>query len=136
MPYTIKLIALECFSAEEVDGDEVYLKLNGSVIWKADPDKLIHHPDAPHHVSQFDFANGRKLTAEGWLPMMPYNPDDFIFKDQTGGSVVQLWDADVLTNDDLLGQTPIDETQAGGGHISVVFRRLGGHYRLTYQVEV
>ena len=43
--------------------------------------------------------------------------------------------ADVLTQDDLLGQTPIDASQASGGHISVIFQRDGAHYRLTYQVE-
>ena len=31
-----------------------------------------------------------------------------MFKDQTGDSVLELWDTDVLTSDDLLGQTPID----------------------------
>lgn len=136
MPFTIKLVALECFKAEEVDGDEVYIKLDGSKVWEATPDKMMPVPDQEHRVSHFDFAGARKRARDGWIPLMPYNPGSFIFKDQSGDVVLQLWDADVLTTDDLLGQTPIDESQASGGNISVVFQRLGAHYRLTYKVEV
>jgi len=59
---------------------------------------------------------------------MPYNPDLFVSKN-SWNRVLQLWDADTLTSDDLLGQTPIDETQGGGGNIfSFVFQRLGAHF--------
>lgn len=136
MSYTIRLVSLECFKAEEIDGDEIYLKLNGAKVWAAAPDKMA--PIAVDHASvrQFDFVGGRKQTAAGWVPLMPYSPDNFTFKDQNGTAVIQLWDADTLTSDDLLGQTPVDATQGGGGNISVVFQRLGAHYRLTYKVEV
>ena len=136
MTYTIKLISLECFKAEEIDGDEVYLKLNGAKVWEASPDKMTPLAVAHDSVRHYDFAGGRKQTGEGWIPLMPYNPDLFVFKEQLGPAVLQVWDADTLTSDDLLGQTPIDETQGGGGNISVVFQRLGAHYRLTYKVEV
>ena len=135
MTYTIKLIGLECFKTEELDGDEVYIKLNSEKVWEANPDKLGAHFEGSDWVSQFDFAGGRKLTHLGWVALTPYNPEEFVFKDQAGGSVLQLWETDTLTSDDLLGQTPIDATQASGGNISVVFRRLGADYRLTYKVE-
>ena len=135
MAYVIKLIGLECFTAEEIDGDEIYVKLNGTKVWQAHPDKMTHVPKDDHHVNQYDFVKGLKHTHAGWIPMMPYNPDEFVYKDQSGRSVLQLWDADVLTSDDLLGETPIDQSQASGGNISVVFRRAGAHYRLTYKVE-
>jgi hypothetical protein len=136
MTYTIKLVGLECFRAEEVDGDEVYIKVNGAKVWEATPDKMLPVPEFEGIVSHYDFAGARKHTHDGWIPLMPYVPGHFVFKNQTGDSVLQLWDADVMTSDDLLGQTPIDETQASGGNISVVFQRLGAHYRLTYKVEV
>ncbi len=135
MTYTIKLVGLECFKAEEVDGDEIYVKLNGAKVWEAQPDKMSYAVTESHHVNQFDFAGGRKHTRDGWVPLMPYNPGAFVFKDQSGDLVLQLWDADLLTSDDLLGQTPIDASQASGGNISVVFQRAGAHYRLTYKVE-
>jgi hypothetical protein len=136
MPYTLKLLGLECFRAEEIDGDEIYVTLNGVRIWQAHPDRMGPPPAVAGRVSHFDFAAGRKLTAQGWIPMMPFNPSEFTHRHLTDAASVQLWDADTLTSDDLLGETPIDESQAGGGSISVVFQRLGAHYRLTYKVEV
>ncbi|MBI1258731.1 MAG: hypothetical protein GC204_14780 [Chloroflexi bacterium] len=135
MAYSIRLVGLECFKTEELGGDAIYLKLNGEKVWESNPDKLGAHFEDSAWVSQFDFAGGRKLTSLGWVALTPYNPEAFIFKDQTGGAVLQLWETDTLTRDDLLGQTPIDAAQASGGNISVMFRRLGADYRLTYKVE-
>ncbi|HVU10980.1 MAG TPA: hypothetical protein VHD90_06865 [Phototrophicaceae bacterium] len=134
--YTIRLIALDCFTAEELDGDEIYIKLNAAKIWEARPDKMSHALIRAAQVREYDFAQGRKLTHAGWLAMDSFRPEDFAFPNEDGRSVLQLWDADALTRDDLLGETPIDAAQAGGGNISVVFRRSGAHYRLTYKVEV
>ena len=130
MSYTIKLVGLECFRAEEVDGDQVYVKLNGAKVWEAHPDRMKHVPVHEHHVSEFDFAGGRKHTRDGWVPLMPYNPDAFVFPDQAGSAALEVRDAL-----DLLGDAPVDSSQASGGNISVVFRRAGAHYRLTYKVE-
>lgn len=135
MAYTIKLVGLECFRAEEVDGDEIYIKINGTKMWEAKPDKMLPVPETDGIVSHFDFAGARKHTYNGWIPLMPYAPNNFMLKNQTGACVLELWDADVMTSDDLLGETPIDQTQASGGNISVIFQRLGAHYRLTYKVE-
>ncbi len=136
MAYTIKLVGLDCFTAEELDGDEIYIKLNGEKVWEAHPDKMSHALAGEHQVSQYDFAQGRKHTQTGWLPLDSFRPEDFAFQNEDGTSTLQLWDADVGTRDDLLGETPIDASQASGGNISVVFRRSGAHYRLTYHVEV
>lgn len=136
MTYLIRIVALECLMSEEIDGDEIYIKLNGVPIWEAQPDKMSHLLDQAVSVSSFDFSTGQKLTSKGWVLMPAYKPEQFILKGLTGDSVIQIWDADNLTSDDLLGQTPVDASQASGGKISVVFQRLGAHYRLTYQVEV
>ncbi len=136
MSYTIKLIALECFHAQELDGDEIYIKLDAGKVWQSLPDRMNHVLDDTGQVSEYDFVGGRKQTSEGWLPLTLYKPDDFIYADQSSGAVLQLWDADILTSDDLLGQTPVDAAQAAGGNISVVFQHNGAHYRLTYRVEV
>ena len=135
MTYTIRLIGLECFVAQEMDGDEIYVKLNDLKVWAAHPDRMTHVPTDDHHVNQFDFATGRRHTHSGWTALPAYNPEAFIYRAQSGRSVLQLWDADAATRDDLLGETPIDQSQASGGSISVVFRRAGAHYRLTYKVE-
>src|SRR5664279_3149731 len=131
MSYTVKLVNLECFAAEEIDGDEVYIKLNGAKVWAAHPDKMTHVPKDDHTVNQYDFAGGYKHTHAGWLPLTPDDPKQFVFSGQSGAAVLQLWDTDAITSHDLLGETPIDPSQASGGNISVVFKRLGAHYRLT-----
>lgn len=136
MTYTLKLLGLECFKAEEIDGDEVYMTMNGATIWKAHPDRMGPPSTVAGRVSQYDFAAGRRLTAQGWIPMMPFNPSEFTHRNLTEAVSLQLWDADTFTSDDLLGETPIGESQAGGGHISVMFQREGARYRLTYTVEV
>src|SRR5262252_3516464 len=103
MTYTVRLVGLDCLTAEEIDGDEVYIMLNDAKIWQAHPDKMSHALDHPHQVSQYDFVQGRKLTREGWVAIPLFNPDQFVFKNEKGTVKIQLWDADVLTRDDLLG---------------------------------
>src|SRR5215211_1300671 len=133
MAYTIQIIGLECVTSEEIDGDETYLTLNQRKIWEAHPDKMSH---AAHgSVSQFDFLEGRKLSQTGWVSIANFQPSSLVFKRLSGETALQLWDADTLSPDDLLGETPVDESQASGGNISVVFQRRGAHYRLTYKVE-
>jgi hypothetical protein len=133
--FTIALLNLECQGAQEIDGDEIYLTAENRVLWRAAPDKMHHLPDMTDQVIEFDFAGGRKRTKDSWQPMMPYNPGDFILPNCDGVVLIQIWDADTITRDDLLGETPIDISQATGGAISVVFQRDGGHYRLTYRVD-
>jgi len=135
MAYTIKLIRLECFEAQEIGGDEIYIKLNGEKVWEAAPDKMSAQSNHEGWVSQYDFAGGRKQTRLGWLPLTPYNAELFVFRNEEGGATLQLWDADRLTRDDLIGEATIDESQATGGNISVVMQGSGAHYRLTYRVE-
>ncbi len=136
MAYTIRLVGLECFRASEVDGDELYIKLDGAKVWEAHPEKMTPTPEHDGLVSQYDFVGARKLTHTGWIPLMPYQPEQYVFKDRSGATVLELWDANVLTSHNLLGETPLDASQASGGNISVVFQRSGAHYRLTYKVEV
>lgn len=136
MAYTIKLVALECLMSEEVDGDEVYIKCNGAKVWEAAPDKMHAVVDHDDFVNHFDFAEGRKHMKKGWVAMPAFAPEAFALRAERDHSVIQLWDADLLSDDDLLGQTPVDASQASGGNISVMFQRLGANYRLTYRVEV
>ena len=134
MAYTIKLIGLECFQAEEIDGDEIFIKLNGEKVWES-PDKMnIARPEALGQPVRF--CRWTQANAGGWVPLMPYDPHAFLFHRSVGRfRCCNYGKTDTLTSDDLLGQTPIDASQASGGSISVVFQRLGAHYRLTYKVE-
>jgi hypothetical protein len=134
--YTLHILGLQCFESQEVDGDEVVLTINDVKQWEARPEVMCHVMDKDHKVSEYDFPGGRKLTREGWLLMTPYNPGQFIIKGLTGTTVLKLWDEDLLTRDDLIGQAPISVSDASGGSISLVFDAKGARYRLTYKVEV
>jgi hypothetical protein len=135
MAYTFRLLRLECTQSQEIGGDEAYLTLDGRKIWEAGRDKMSHDLSHAHRCSEVDFEKGRLLTHEGWVGMAAFDPSAYAFSGLSGTKVVQLWDADLLTSDDLLGETPISEADIGHGHISVLFTRDGAHYRLTYQVD-
>ena len=135
MTYTLQLVSLECVQAQELNGDEAYLTLNGDKIWSADREKMSADLSHAHRCSTVDFASGRLLTNEGWIALLTSKRDAFRFSGLSGVAVLQLWDDDTLSRDDLLGETPISETDIGRGQISVVFTRDGARYRLTYQVD-
>lgn len=134
--YTLRLLSLECLQAQELDGDEAYLTLNDQRIWAAAPDKMLGTPNQPMHVSHYDFAAGRKLTRDGWVAIDAFQPERFIFTGLRGQAMLRLWDADILTSDDMLGETPISARDGAHGHIAVMFTREGAQYRLSYAVDV
>lgn len=136
--FTLRLMLLECLEAQELNGDEVYIKLNGETIWtwQTTHERLHHDLERPHMFDKIDFAGARKHGKDGWQPAPEIDPNAYIFTDLTGEATLEVWDADVLTSDDLFGRKPVRALDGGHGDISVVFRRDGGHYRVTYQVQV
>lgn len=136
MAFTIHLLKLECLGAQEIDGDETYLKVNSVIKWRSAPDKMHHLPEFENHVAEYDFVNGRKRNNQGWISLNPFDPSAFILTESEGTVMIEIWDADTLTSDDNFGTTPIDASQEAGGEISVLFQRDGANYRLTYRVDV
>jgi hypothetical protein len=135
MTYTLRLLSLECVQSQELDGDEAYLTLNGDKVWSAGRARMSHDLAHAHRCNLVDFASGRLQTDEGWVAILTSRRDPFVFARLSGEAALQLWDDDRLTRDDLLGETPISETDIGRGPISVLFTRDGASYRLTYQVD-
>lgn len=131
--YTVQLLGIKCIEAQENGGDDVVIKLNGAVIWQSGKLKMHSRPAHEHQVSEFDFANGRRLGVRGWQMIMPYNPRDFLFTGLYGSSYLELWEEDFL-RDDFLGRSPITIRDAGHGTISISFVRDGSNYLLTYKV--
>ncbi len=132
MAYSLQLLALECMQPQELDGDETYLTLDGRQVWSAGEYRMSRTLAAANRCSQVDFAAGRVLTRDGWVDV---EQEPMVFPGLAGQVMAQLWDSDSLTSDDLLGETPISETDSGRGKISVQFTRDGGIYRLTYAVN-
>jgi len=134
--YTLQLVGLKCLEAQELDGDEIVLRLNGAPVWSSGRFKLHHRPAGEAQVDQFDFANGQRHGAAGWQMLMPYNPGDYLFKDLVGDSFFELWEADPLNRHDDLGRARVSAGDAGRGQISIVFAREGAQYMLIYRVSV
>ncbi len=134
--FTLRLMLLQCFRAQELNGDEIYIKLNDRVIWTWASSRIrfSHDLSRPGVIDRLDFAGARQHGAQGWQPVPDLDPNAFVFPSLSGTAVIELWDADTLTSDDLFGRTPIRPIDAGRGDINVVFEDLGARYRLTYQV--
>mgnify|MGYP000113433595 CR=1 FL=1 len=133
--YTLRLIWLECMQVQELDGDEIYLALGDRLVWKAAPLKLHDKPQNATQIRAFDFENGRQLTHDGWQAMAAFQESQFMIPIISGEHVLRLWEADVLTSDDLLGETPISVRDDHHGEIMVMFNRDGAHYQLRYRVD-
>lgn len=138
MTYTLRLIKLKCLQAQEYDGDELYLKYNGHIVWKAGYLKMHESVEGDHIAHEISFAEGIKRTRHGWSSLTEFNPSLSDFTAESGISHLELWEADSLLTggDDYLGQTPISKADAEHGQITVAFQHDGAHYLLTYQVVV
>ena len=75
---TINLKTIMCILSDEIDKDEVYLKMKGKKIW---PKGKIYKA----------LDSGEK------------NPLDIEFEHEEGEIVIELWDYDFLSRNDLLG---------------------------------
>ena len=134
--FTLRLMLLECFQAQELNGDEIYIKLNDQVIWtwERSRTRFSHDVSRPDVIDRLDFAGARQRGGQGWQSVHELDPNAFVFSDLSGTAILELWDADTLTRDDLFGRTPIRLLDAGRGDIAVLFQDQGARYRLTYQV--
>ncbi|MDX2162427.1 MAG: hypothetical protein SF162_13955 [bacterium] len=133
--YTLHIVQVECIEAQETDGDELYITLDDRMIWQARPFTLHHHPSTDRQLKAVHFAGSRRLTRDGWISETDTPVQQLVIPDLSGTHTLRLWDHDVLTSDDLLGENPVALTDAGRGTIQVVFTRDGARYHLSYRVE-
>jgi hypothetical protein len=133
--YTLRLLWLECVQAQELDGDEIYLKLGDLLVWKAHPLKMHDTPQTDKQIRAADFENGRVLGREDWRDMDDFQASQFTIPIMAGEHVLYLWEQDVLTSDDRLGETPISIRDESHGDIMVTFNRDGARYQLKYRVD-
>ncbi len=138
--YTLNLILLECLQAQEFDGDEPYLKLNGESIWSWDlvGRKMHDTLNAKAWTNAFDFRTGKFRTLEGWEASANYDPGQFDFNGLTGKTSVELWEADehevLRGDDDFLGEMILTIDNARMGEQVAVFNQSDAMYQLTFRL--
>jgi len=137
--HTLQLLGLRCINAQENDGDEIMLKVDGQTIWRADSQlnrKMHHKPSKQIEVSEFDFVRSRALGMNGWRDEPKMRPDDFRFSGLTGPIELELWEEDFFLRggNDLLGKVTISPAQAGQGKIEIVIQDQHASYALTFEV--
>lgn len=133
--YTLHVLGIECLTAQELNGDDVYLTLDERRIWSVGRAKMSHLLTDDMHVREYDFEDGLKLTLNDWERIEGFKPEAFIFHGLTGEHALTLHKADVFARDEQIGSAPIRLEDAEHGEIAVIFRRSGAEYRLTYRVE-
>ena len=131
----LHLMALECLLAQELDGDEMYVRLNGEKVWGVGRhEHMRQNPDKPQYYAVYNFAEGTRQGMNGEEPMPGFTAGSLTwrFNDE---AVVELFEADAFSSDDLIGRQPISARDGGHGAITVHFERDGAKYALTYRVE-
>ena len=134
--YTVKLLGIKCLAAQELDGDEVCIRFNGSVVWQSGSWKMHERPSKPDTFNEIDFVKGQGRNRDGWVGMSNFNAANFIFGGIQGISRFEIWEEDRRRATDHLGAAPVSVYDAGHGKISIVFNRVGANYMLTYEVVV
>jgi hypothetical protein len=132
--FTLRLIALRCMRAQEQNGDEIYLQIDGETVWAAAPFHMSQHLTSLTRMSEIDFEQGRRQTMNGWEPIPDFKPEAFGFA-KTAPATIRLYEGD-LFGDDFLGETVASERDAQGGRIQIALSLDGADYMLIYQVTV
>jgi hypothetical protein len=130
--FTVRLMSLRCVMAQEEEGDEVLIFANGSLLWSPGGAQMIEVPALKHHVVEFDFANRRKLTVNGWVPFEDFDSTTTSLEDQSEPVIIQLRERDMLLGDDVLGEVNVSTANKGTTRHNL--NAEGAQYELTLYV--
>jgi hypothetical protein len=136
---TYEFISLKCISQNELGGDEIFVEYVGAQVF-------------PEGGLQAQFKAGRTVVnLEAQLdaavrsvhldvpdahPVTPYEGvESFLnFSVPDHGLVVEVWEHDVVTSNDLMGRLVIFQTPTKGPVTKRLDKAFTGVYELTYQV--
>lgn len=133
--YTVHLRGIKCLTAQEHDGDEIYITFNRQLVWSSGERKMHERP-AGVQFDEFDFGRGLVHDKEGWKPAPDFHADDYVFPAHEGATSFEVWDADRFFGDDYIGLVPVGAHDAGHGRIQAICAGDGARYTLTYEVSL
>lgn len=110
MLYKLRLLNLKCYLSDESDGDEIFLKSEGKKIWPVEEKfKTINAEETKLNI-EFEVEKGAKMP-------------------------IELWDYDVLSANDHLGDLTI--VADAHGKYEVDFHKTGkdkSKYALEFEI--
>ena len=139
MGFTLHLLTLDCHASQEMDGDEIYMKLNDKIIfsWKGMGRKFSDSIKNSKLVDQYDFRIAKARAVEGMVPG-DYQPSDFVIQTDDASLKIELWESDegefMRGEDDFLGEIIVYADEASQNEVTKVFQRKEVDYQLTYRV--
>ncbi len=136
--YVLQLISLSCIAAQERDGDEIFIRVDGQTIWavKNVGRRMRPNPSRFNEIDTFDFSSCRMHGVNGWTQADGYDRSEFRFGGLTGPIELEIWEEDQFFRggNDYVGQVVITPAQAGQNMIRAVVTRDRFSYTLTYGV--
>ncbi len=136
--YVLQFGTLTCVHAQERNGDEVFIRLDGQTVWAVERAgrKMNHKPNRANEVSVFDFRECKMMGRDGWQTTDEYTLEDFRVTGLTGPLKLELWEEDnfLRGGDDFLGSVTLSPSQAGQGEQEAVIYSNGAHYIFKYEV--
>lgn len=134
-PFALQLISLRCITAQEADGDEIYLNVDGHTVWSVGRLRMRDQLQADDQLDEVDFVHGRLHTRQGWLPMQDFNVSDFRLEINGETARLEVRERDLLLGDDQIGDVMISRADSAHGQIQLAFTAEGAHYVLRYEVD-
>ena len=109
--YTLRLLQLHCYLSDEADADEVFIKSDGEKVW----------PKKEKFTKMKDKS-------------VPLNLE---FKMDKGSTrVLEIWDYDFWSPNDLLGTFTIDADQSGGPYTVPMVKKDKGNAKYAIEYEL
>jgi hypothetical protein len=136
---TYEFISLRCIAQNELGGDEIFVEYVGEQVFPAEGFQAkFATGDAVVNLDSVleDSDRSKYLEASGAHPVEPYDGvDDFLrFHIPDHGLVVQVWEHDLLSPNDLMGKIVVFPTRTKGPVTKRLDKSVTGIYELTYQV--
>lgn len=133
--FTLHLEGLRCVTAQEADGDEIYLMVDERQVWSVGTRRMTDQPADAEQISEVDFVNGRWRTLNGWESFPNFEAGEFVIPVQGEAARIELRERDLLLGDDVIGGANVMPEDAGRGQIQLAFTAEGAHYMLMYRVS-
>ncbi|MDH5597537.1 MAG: hypothetical protein OEY34_00340 [Cyclobacteriaceae bacterium] len=109
--YSLRLLKLHCYLSDESDADELFIKLDGKKIWPSDKKYYKIKEDSV----EIKFETKVEKNSE---------------------VVVEFWDYDLFSANDLLGTVKIIADASGGPYTSDMVKKEAGNARYALEWEL